>query len=133
MKSLVAIASGSLFIIIAVSVLQLVALFVMFGYTHLEHAYPSLKDISGIFRYLVAIPVFILVMFIGGYITAALATTYVVILAAIVGVITAVGMLWLALENADLTITGMVLFVLMIIATILGAMYWQKRNLVDDD
>lgn len=128
MNSLKAVFSGSLFIIIASLVLQLVALFIMVAYTHLEQVNPFFKDISGIFRYLIGIPIFILVMFFGGYITAMIAKKGVVLHALVVGFVTAVGMMWLALENAELTTTGIVIFVLMVIGTATGGFHWKRKN-----
>ena len=127
-NSLKAVALGSLFIVITSLLLQLVALFIMVAYTHLENVYPFLKDISGIFRYLVALPVFMLVMFFGGYVTAIFARTSLVLHCFVVGLITATAMIWLALENATLTTMGIVVFVLMIVVTILGGLYWKKKN-----
>jgi len=130
MKSILSIVAGSLFVVITTLILQLIALFLMVAYKHLEQAYPFFSDISGIFRYLLGIPIVILIMFIGGYIAARIAQTKALLHSLIVGVITAVAMTWLALENANLTTTGIVIFVLMIVGSLAGGRYWQGKNLV---
>lgn len=127
-NSIRAIALGSLFIVVISLILQLVALFVMVGYTHLEHAYPFLSDISGVFRYLVGIPLFLIILIFGGYITAFFARTNIIFHCTLVGLITSIAMFWLALENATLTTTGIIIFILMMIATIAGGLYWTKKN-----
>lgn len=127
-NSLKAITLGSLFIVITSLILQLIALFVMVGYTHLEHAYPFLSDISGVFRYLVGIPLFLLILILGGYVTAFFARTNIVFHCFMVGLITSIAMFWLALENATLTTTGIIIFILMMVATIAGGLYWKKKS-----
>lgn len=129
MKDVKAIMSGSIFIGVSILVLQLVVLFAMVAYNIAAKDYPFLKDISGdLYRYLLGIPIFIIVMFLGGYLTAAVGQGKVLQNCLMVGVITSAATMFLALENAVLTTTGIVMIVLMIGATVLGGMYWQRRQ-----
>ncbi len=130
MKSLLSIASGSTFIVVASLLLQLIALLVMVAYKLLAKDYPFLDDIGGVFRYLVGIPSFLLVMFIGGYISAMFAKNKILLHTLIVGSITTSATMFLALDYMEITVTGVVVIVLMLVATVAGGMLWQKRNRV---
>lgn len=130
MKSIKAIVAGSTFIIIVMLLLQLVYIFVAVAYNALAKDYAFLNDVAGSFRYLIGIPVFVAIMFVGGYITASMAnmTTNIKVWlhCIVVGLITSGGMLYPTLENSDITITGIVVFVLALLATTGGGLYWQK-------
>ncbi len=128
MKSIKAIAAGSLFIIVVILLMQLAYIFIAVGYNSLAKHYPFLNDISGYFRYFIGIPVFLLTMFAGGYITAHVATTRVLLHCIVVGAITAGGMIWLAMKNSDLTLTGITIFILALAATASGGLYWKRDN-----
>lgn len=128
MRSIKAIIAGCAFIIIVILLLQLVYIFIAVGYNALAKDYPLLHDISGSFRYLVGIPAFIAVMFVGGYITADISGSKVIPHCLAVGFITAGGMIYSALEYSSLTMTGIVVFVLALAATTAGGLYWQKDN-----
>lgn len=128
MRSIKAIVAGCAFIIVVILLLQLVYIFVAVGYNALAKDYPFLHDISGSFRYLIGIPAFIAVMFVGGYITADIASMRVVPHCLAVGFISAGGMIFSALEYSSLTITGIVVFILALAATTAGGLYWQKDN-----
>jgi len=127
MRSLKAILAGSIFIIVVILLLQLAFIFVAVGYNHLAKEYPFLNDIAGHFRFIIGIPVFMLVMFIGGYITAYIASTNVVLHCFIVGFITTGGMMLLALENSNLTASGIAVFIFSLIATTAGGLFRQKE------
>ena len=132
MKSIKAIAIGSVFIIVVILCLQLAYLFIAVGYNALAKDYPLLNEISGSFRYLIGIPVFIATMFAGGYITANIAEMDSLIKTWIhsftVGLITVSGMMYSAVENYDLTMTGIVIIVLALSAASAGALYWQNDH-----
>jgi len=129
MKSIKAIVAGSLFIIVVILLMQLAYIFIAVGYNSLAKHYPFLNDISGYFRYFIGIPVFMLTMFFGGYITAHVATTRVLPHCIAVGTITAGGMIWLAMKNSNLTLTGIVIFILALVATSAGGLYWKRDNI----
>ena len=128
MKSIKAIVAGCLFIIVVILLMQLAYIFIAVGYNSLAKHYPVLNEISGYFRFLVGIPVFMAVMFVGGYITASIAASRVLLHCLAVGMITAGGMILLALENTELTLTGMVVFILSLATTAAGGLYWSREN-----
>ena len=136
MRSIIAIIAGCAFIIIVILIMQLIYIFIAVAYNALAKDYPFLHEISGSFRYLVGIPVFVAVMFAGGYITANIAgakdnmKVWPYCLA--VGFITAGGMLYSAVENSSLTTTGTVVFILALVATTAGGLYWQKGNKIKE-
>ncbi len=129
MRSIKAIVAGSSFIIFVTLLLQLAYIFVAVGYSALAKDYPLLNDIAGSFRYILGIPIFVATMFAGGYITAVIANTKIWQHCLTVGLITATGMIYPTLENSDLTVTGIVIFILALLATAAGGLYWKKDNM----
>ena len=151
-----AILAGCVFIIIVILTMQLAFIFIAVAYNALAKLYPMLNEITGIFRYLIGVPVFVAVMFAGGYITAmiagdkpiddvgntkdnaksdatdkAIAEKHNVTVwphCITVGLITAGAMLFSALQNSSLTTTGFVVFFLAVTATTAGGQYWLKRS-----
>lgn len=132
MRSIKAIVAGSAFIIVVILCMQLAFIFIAVGYNALAKDYLFLHEISGSFRYLIGIPVFMLIMFFGGTITAYIASTKVLLHCLAVGFITAGGMMLMALQNSNLTVSGMVIFILAIGATTAGGWYWQRGNEIKD-
>ena len=132
MRSIKAIVVGSLFIVIVFLMLQLAYVFVAVGYNTLAADFPFLKEITGIFRYLIGLPVLVLVMFVGGYITASIAivhTNFKVWLHCFtVGFITVGGMVYSALENSNLTLIGIVVIILALSASSAGGFFWLRDN-----
>jgi len=128
MRSIKAIVAGSLFIILVILLMQLAYIFIAVGYNSIAKHYPFLNEISGYFRYFIGIPVFLLTMFFGGYITAHVANTRVLLHCMTVGMITAGGMILLAMKNSNLTLTGIAIFILAIIATTAGGLHWKRDN-----
>jgi len=135
MKSIKAIVAGSVFIIVVILLLQLVYIFIAVGYNVLAEDYPLLNEIAGSFRYIIGIPVFVVTMFTGGYITAIIANMEaglkVFLHCIAVGLITSGGMIYPTLENADITTTGIVIFILSLLATTAGGLYWQKNSRIN--
>ena len=128
MKSIKAILAGSLFIIITIIIVQLAAVFLTVGYNILAKDYPFLREIGVYFKYLIAYPVFLLLLFIGGYITASLAPKQVLLHCVVVGVATVGLSTVTALDYMVVTVTGVVLVLLAILSTMAGGFYWQKKN-----
>jgi len=130
MKSIKAIVAGSVFILIVILMLQLVYIFVAVAYNELAKDYPFLNEIVGSFRYIFGIPFFVATMFVGGYITANIAnmqeSAKVWLNCLTVGLITSGGMIYPTLGNSEITTTGIVVFVMAIVATTAGGLYWQK-------
>ena len=128
MNSLKSISSGVSFIFIASMLLQLGYIFVVVGYNSVAKNYPFLKGIDWIFQYLLTMPIVILIMFFGGYLAAAIAKYKVIIHSFLVGFITLVVMMWMALQNAQLTSKGLIINLLMLLASTAGGYYWRKKN-----
>ena len=121
-----------MFILIAVLLSGLIYIFIAVAYNKIAVDFPSLHDITGLFRYFIGIPVFIITMFAGGYITAHVADmhtkTKVLFHCLFMGLITVGGMMYPALENANLTLTGIVIIILALSASSAGGIYWLRRN-----
>ncbi len=131
MRSIKAIIAGTVFIFVAILLLQLAYIFIAVGYNALAKDYLFLKDIVGSFRYIVGIPLFAATMFIGGYITANIASTKIWLHCIAVGLIVAVSMFYPLLEHSNLTIIGVFVFILVLAATTVGGLYWQKGNRIN--
>lgn len=132
MRSIKAIFVGSVFIVVVTLILQLAYIFIAVGYHALTADFPFLKDITYLFRYIVGIPVFMITMFAGGYITANIANMRTNIKVwfhcMAVGLLTVGAMMYSALENSSLTLTGIVVIVLALSATSAGGFYWSRGN-----
>ena len=128
MNSIKAIISGSSFIIIAILVMQLAYLFIIVGLNNLSHDYPFLNNISGTFGYLFTLISLFVIMFMGGYLTALIADNKKLLHALIVALIVVVGMMLMALENANLTLNGILINGLMLIITLFGAFLQKKKS-----
>ncbi len=131
MKSIKAIIAGTVFILVAILLLQLAYIFVAVGYISAAKSFPFLNDIVGYFRYIIGIPLFVAMMFLGGYITASIASTKIWLHCLVVGLIVAASMLYPLLQHSNLTITGVVVFMLILIATTVGGLHWQKANRIN--
>lgn len=126
MRSIKAVIVGSLFIIVIGLLVQLAYVFLAVGYTILAKSYPYLNDISIYFRYLIGIPVFFLLMFFGGYITADLAKHKALLHCLAVVFITIGVMMLAALEKMQLTVSGVIISMLALASTLAGGWYWQR-------
>lgn len=131
MRSLIAIAIGSVFIIVAILLMQLAYLFIAIEYNALAAEHPFLKEIAQLFKYIIALPIFVVTVFAGGYITADIAKmdtrNKVWAHCFAVGLITIGGMMYAALMNANLTITGFVLIIVAFVALFAGGSFGLKR------
>lgn len=132
MKSIKAIVIGFAFVAITMLFIQFGYLFLAVGYNSLQAEYPLLKDISGIFRYVLMIPIFVATLFAAGYIVAAtaeLTSKYTVLLHCLfVGIISVAGMMYLATGYMTLTTTGVVIFVLAQGGVVAGGFYRLKNK-----
>lgn len=132
MRSIKAIFIGSVFILVTLLILQLVYVFVAVGYIALAADFPFLNNITGVFRYLVGIPVYVITVFVGGYITADIANVHtnikVLFHCLAVGLITVGSMMYSVIENSSLTITGIVVTILALSAASAGGFYWLKNK-----
>lgn len=128
MRSVKAIVIGSLFIVIVTLLLQLAYIFIAVGYNVLAKNYLFLNDISGYFKYIIGLPVFMATMFFGGYITASVADMKALPHCVAVALITVGGMMYSAMGNSNLTLTGIIVIVLALSTTLAGGLYWQNGN-----
>ncbi|MDH5517483.1 MAG: hypothetical protein OEY36_06650 [Gammaproteobacteria bacterium] len=132
MRSIKAIIAGSVFILVVLMLLGLIYIFIAVGYNALAADFPFLNDITGLFRYLVAIPLFMVTIFTGGYITASIANTHdkikVWLHCLTVGLITVGGTLAFAMSYSNLTLTGVVVIILALSASSAGGLYWLRGN-----
>ena len=119
--------AGILFIMIATLLMQLLFILVAVAYNHIANDYPFLKEFKWIFKYLLGIPAFVSIMFYGGYITTFIAKSKPILNSIIVGLIVMISMMWSALLNAELTITGAVISIVVIIAIVLGGLFAEKK------
>ena len=132
MRSIKAIVAGSVFILVVLLLLGLLYIFIAVGYNALAANFPFLNDIAGLFRYLVGIPVFMIIMFAGGYITASVANMHtnikVWLHCLVVGLITVGGTMYSAMAYSSITLTGIVVFILALSASSAGGFYWLRSN-----
>ena len=137
MRSIKAIIAGSIFILVAHFLLGLIYIFIAVGYNALAADFQFLKDITGLFRYLVGIPVFMVIMFAGGYITASIANMHTNIKVwfhcLAVGLITVGGTMYSAMEYSSLTLTGIVVIILALSASSAGGFYWLRGNKINQN
>jgi len=134
MKSILAIVAGSLFIFIASLLMQLAYVLLAVEYNSFAKSFAILNEIRGLFRYLVGMPVFMLIMFLGGIVTADIANSKVVLHCFIVGLVTAGGMMWLALGSTEeITLTGTITSLLSVAITVAGGLYWGRVARNEDE
>ena len=130
MRSIKAIVVGSVFILVVLFMLGLIYIFMAVGFNSLAADFQFLNDITGLFRYLIGIPVFLLTMFAGGYITASIANMQtnlkVWFHCLAVGLISIGGMMSSAMEYSNLTSSGIVLIILALSASSAGGFYWLR-------
>jgi len=130
MRSIKAIIAGSVFILVTFLLLGLLYIFIAVGYNALAIDFQFLNDITGLFRYLIGIPVFIVIMFTGGYITAIIANMHSYIKVWLhclaVGLISLGSMFYSAMEYSSLSLTGIVVMILALSASSAGGFYWLK-------
>ncbi len=118
--------SGIAFIIIAMLLIQLIFLLLAVAYNMVASEYLFLKNIQWIFKYLLGVPIFVAIMFIGGYITTSIAQSKSIINNIIVGSVVVVSMMWSALANAELTLSGVVISLVMMGVVIFGGAYPKR-------
>lgn len=132
MRNIKAIIVGSLFVVIVLLLMQLAYVFVAVGYNALAAEFPFLKEITGIFRYLLVFPILMVTMFLAGYITADIANVQTNIKVGLhcfaVAFITVGGTMYFAMENSNLTLTGIAAIILAISASSAGGFYWLRNN-----
>ena len=132
MKSLLSVLSGSVLVIVALLFLQLIYILIAVAYNAMALDYPFLNEITGVFRYIIGLPLIMLTMFAGGYVTASILKMRTALAlwihCATVGLITSGGMMYSAIQSASLTLTGVVLIVVAVGASSAGGFYWLREK-----
>ena len=129
-NSIKAIIAGVLFIVIATLLMQLLFILLAVAYNEIANELIFLKNIKWIFKYLLGIPVFMTIMFLGGYITTSIAKVKPIINSIIVGLIVIPIMMLSALANAELTLTGVIFNMIMIAAIVLGGLFAARKSAI---
>jgi len=126
-----ALLAGCTTIVVLGLLVQLAFIFVAVGYTELTRAYPGLTPYARIVSYLLGMGVFFAVMALGGYVTAAVAGSRVVLHAALAA-FTVIGLSLLAtLSGGSLTLTSLGFLLLGMGFAVVGSLMWQKSNRSD--
>jgi uncharacterized BrkB/YihY/UPF0761 family membrane protein len=129
MNSIKALVSGIIFIIVSILTLQLAYLLITVGFNNLAKTYPALNEIPGVLSYFIVIPVVLLIMYTGGYLTAIISkqkNNSGVAHSFLVGAVTVSIMMWMAVENAELTAKGILISILMLVATLIGGVKGER-------
>ena len=108
--------------------LELIFIIIAVGYYQLVKLWPFLNDAGVYFRYVLGIPFFILLMFLGGYITAAISKQWVLLNCFIVALITISVTFLAALSYSVLTLSGMVVIAFALLATVAGGWHWLRKS-----
>lgn len=132
MKSIKAIVFSVAFIAVAVLFLQLAYLFSAVAYNALEKDFIFLKEISWIFRYLLALPTLMAIFFFGGFILADVAeiksSIKTLLHCFVVGFVTIAGMIYSATAYMTVTTAGVVIFTLSLLSMVAGGFYWLRKQ-----
>ena len=128
MNSIKAIIIGGIFIVVSLLLLQLLYLFLAVAFNQLLLDHPVLAETSAYLRYIVGIPVLLLIMFYGGYLTAEFADRKEVLHSTIVGLLLCAGMLALALQNSQLTVAGALVSLFLVLSASAGGAYWKRQQ-----
>lgn len=129
MRSLKAIAAGCIFIVVVGLLLQLAYIFFAVIHVYLAKSYPFLDDLAIYFKYLIGFPVFFLLMFAGGYITADLSPEKIIPNCLLVAMITMSVSVLSALSYSEITISGLIVLFIALISTVTGGLYWRHDQL----
>ena len=118
--SIKAILFGALFIIIGSLMMKIIYIFL----------YPFLSQFHIIVRYIIAIPVFLMIIFSGGYITAGMARRKTLLHSFLAGLLTTLVMLIVALQASEgLGLMNYIIYLTIIIVAAAGGYYWKYRVL----
>ncbi len=127
-KSITAVLSGIIFIIIAMLTMQLIFIIISVAYYNISKDNLFLKEIEVVLKYIFVVPVSLVIMFLGGYITATIAKNKALIHCLIVGFTVIGGMMGAALVNAELTLSGGIVSVVAVLVIAFGGNYAGKDD-----
>ena len=120
--------AGTAIIVVLGLLLLLAFTSVMVGQMQLSRNYPEYSSAIEVIPYLVGFGGYFLVMAMGGYVTASIALNRVVLNALIVGAVTAGFSLWLSLSAGDIKLMSLIFFMLGVVFSISGALFWRARQ-----
>jgi len=123
-----AVSVGIAVVVVLGLMLQLAFTSVVVGQMALSRNYPEYSSIIKAVPYLVGFGGFFLVMAMGGYVTASIALTRVVLNALIVGAVTAGFSLWLSVGAGEIKLVSLIFFVSGVFFCVSGALLWRTRQ-----
>lgn len=126
MKSVKALLIGGVFIVVSMLLFQLLYLFIVVAYNSLVQDVGLIQGLDAYLGLLLNVPVYLVIMFFGGYLTAEYAEQRVVLHGLLLGIATSLAFLAMAVQNAELSIKGLLVIALSISAAMAGSIYWRK-------
>ncbi len=128
MKSVKAIFIGSSFVIVSILLIQLLYLFVVVGYNYLVREYDFGVLFSESVGTVIWVITYLLVMFYGGYVTAEYSEKKAVLHSLVVGGLVTAVMVAMALQNTQLTFTGILIAIASVVIAAAGGVYSQRSE-----
>ena len=123
-----AVSVGIVVVVVLGLLLQLAFTSIVVGQIELSRNYPEYSSTIKAIPYLVGFGGFFLVMAIGGYVTASIALTRVVLNALVVGAVTAGISLWLSVSGGEVKLMSLIFLILGVAFCISGALLWRARQ-----
>ena len=129
MNSIKAIFGGFFAIIFMGLLAQLIFLFIGMGYFKLVKEYPSISFLSETTTILLFV-ITAVIAFLGGLLTANLARKAVAIHCLVVGSMAgALTLVPTLIDGYEITVNGILLLMVFLLATVAGGLYWKKQQL----
>jgi hypothetical protein len=123
-----ALLAGTAVVVPLVLLLQLLFTSLLVGQKMAHGSYPKLDVVIGVVPYLIGFGGFMLVMLLGGYVTAAVATRRVVAHALAVAALTTGLSLWGSIAVAGVKPMTLVFFLAALICAAAGSLLWRRRK-----
>lgn len=128
-----ALLAGIATIIVLGLLAQMIFLFFVTGLTVLLKSHPLHAEYGKVISLAFGVPLFFLVMGIGGYVTAFYSREKVIVYGAVVGAIATGFSLIPSLMTGKLTLAGVLFLLAGVAFTALGSLVWKRRNSIDSD
>jgi hypothetical protein len=132
-RSIKAIIAGGGFILISFIVLQFVYTIFAAIYNDYSKDYPYLIEISLLIKTLIIIPSLLVIMFLGGYLTAVISHKKVLLHSFIVGLLVTGVSIWMMLDDSELSINGVIINGVMLLVILLGGYFRDRKVRTFDD
>ena len=126
-----ALLAGVATIIVLGLLAQMIFLFFVTGLTILLKSHPLYTEYGRAISLAFGVPLFFLVMGIGGYVTAHYSREKVIVYGAVVGAIATGFSLVPSLMTGKLVLAGVLFLLAGVVFTALGSLMWQRRNGID--